>query len=127
MPKKQTTKNSGLGNAIRNKQGRKNAPENRASGRMKRRQNEIKQLEVQNPNSNAPKLRSVTEVTDLQEFVDTIVEAQKYEQVKEEVQLIVKENDVGAQEAKLLAELAKFEVVKNNQQSKKKKLFCVFA
>lgn len=96
--KRANKKNSGLGQALRNKYGGKPERENQAQGRVKRKDHVIDPF-LSNPiNSNlatSNKLKSVTEVSNLQEFVDTMNATKALEQeLKQQEEIRIISNDL---------------------------------
>lgn len=89
MPRKKNKhKNSGLGGALKNKFGGKPDIENKAKGRTKRDTVVKEHFNIPETEDNAAKLKSITEVSTLQEFVDTMAAVQKLEEER-------KANDIG--------------------------------
>jgi len=84
--------NSGLGNAMKNKFGGKPERENKASGRVKRKSQVVDSpFHTRTAAASDKKLVSVTEVSSLQEFVDTMKmqqEQQAAQEATEEVKLM---------------------------------------
>eukprot|EP01084_Bolivina_argentea_P270506 459987_1 len=90
--KKKKQSNSGLGRAIKNKWGGKPDIENKASGRVKRKDHIIESQFTSNPShQNINKLKSITEVNNIQEFVDTMTAQEEINNMRlenEELKLI---------------------------------------